>query len=155
MESIFVPSLSHAKFPKSQTLWNSPVLLYSKPTSVAFRLVTHNHLPKCFLLQPQGGVRSKAKEKQNLGVVHASEAVTPTTTTTTYANDAERWLLEAVGDGDTRHIGFKVEMPGAYEIVSNEVTVGRVPDKADLVIPVATGIVFSCYSYKHTSNFKR
>nr|XP_007146045.1 hypothetical protein PHAVU_006G008100g [Phaseolus vulgaris]ESW18039.1 hypothetical protein PHAVU_006G008100g [Phaseolus vulgaris] len=42
------------------------------------------------------------------------------------------------GDGDTRHIGYKVQMPGAYEIASSEVTVGRVPDKADLVIPVAT-----------------
>nr|KYP44326.1 FHA domain-containing protein At4g14490 family [Cajanus cajan] len=29
-------------------------------------------------------------------------------------------------------------MPGAYVIASSEVTVGRVPDKADLVIPVAT-----------------
>ncbi|CAN1171044.1 Zeaxanthin epoxidase, chloroplastic [Linum perenne] len=29
-------------------------------------------------------------------------------------------------------------MPGAFEIASNEVTVGRVAEKADLVIPVAT-----------------
>ncbi|XP_050369709.1 uncharacterized protein LOC126787838 [Argentina anserina] len=50
----------------------------------------------------------------------------------------ERWLLEPVGDGDTRHIGFKVQMPGAFEIASNVVTVGRLPEKADLVIPVAT-----------------
>ncbi|EXB54684.1 FHA domain-containing protein [Morus notabilis] len=42
------------------------------------------------------------------------------------------------GDGDTRHIGFKVAMPNAFEIASDEVTVGRLPDKADLVIPVAT-----------------
>ncbi|MCH89020.1 zeaxanthin epoxidase chloroplastic-like, partial [Trifolium medium] len=46
--------------------------------------------------------------------------------------------IDLIGDGDTRHIGFKVERPGAYEIASSEVTVGRVPDKADLVIPVAT-----------------
>lgn len=26
------------------------------------------------------------------------------------------WYL--IGDGDTRHIGFKVEMPGVYEIAS-------------------------------------
>ncbi|KAK4268635.1 hypothetical protein QN277_025255 [Acacia crassicarpa] len=43
------------------------------------------------------------------------------------------------GDGDSRHIGYKVEMPGAYEIASSDVTVERVPEKADLVIPVATG----------------
>ncbi|XP_076946344.1 zeaxanthin epoxidase, chloroplastic-like [Bidens hawaiensis] len=48
------------------------------------------------------------------------------------------WLLEPVGDGDSRHIGFKVALPTAFEIASDEVTVGRVPDKADIVIPVAT-----------------
>ncbi|TYK21724.1 uncharacterized protein E5676_scaffold859G00940 [Cucumis melo var. makuwa] len=44
----------------------------------------------------------------------------------------------ASGDGEWKHIGSKVEMPDAFEIVSNEVTVGRLPDKADIVIPVAT-----------------
>nr|ACU20457.1 unknown [Glycine max] len=132
MESIFFQSLSLAKIPKSQTspLLNSPLLFHSNATSVAFSSVPyhHHHLLKCFLF------RSKANEKQNLvGVLRASEAATTPTT-----NDAERWLLEPVGDGDTRHIGFKVEMPGLYEIASSEVTVGRVPDKADLVIPVAT-----------------
>ncbi|XP_021910683.1 uncharacterized protein LOC110824403 [Carica papaya] len=29
-------------------------------------------------------------------------------------------------------------MPGAFEIASNDVTVGRLPQKADMVIPVAT-----------------
>ncbi|XP_071685852.1 uncharacterized protein [Rutidosis leptorrhynchoides] len=52
--------------------------------------------------------------------------------------DEQRWLLEPVGDGDSSHIGFKVTMPSAFEIVSSEVTVGRVPEKADIVIPVAT-----------------
>ncbi|CAK9314084.1 unnamed protein product [Citrullus colocynthis] len=51
---------------------------------------------------------------------------------------ASRWLLAPVGDGEWKHIGSKVEMPDAFEIVSNEVTVGRIPDKADIVIPVAT-----------------
>ncbi|XP_038902005.1 zeaxanthin epoxidase, chloroplastic [Benincasa hispida] len=51
---------------------------------------------------------------------------------------ASRWLLLPVGDGEWKHIGSKVEMPDAFEIVSNEVTVGRLPDKADIVIPVAT-----------------
>ncbi|XP_027344885.1 uncharacterized protein LOC113857277 [Abrus precatorius] len=136
MEGIFVQSLSFAKIPKSQTcsfsLLNSPLLLNSNPTSVAFSSVSHHHLPKCFLFQLPGGVRPKARQNQNLGVVLASDAANPTT------NDEERWLLEPVGDGDTRHIGFKVALPGAYEIASSEVTVGRVPEKADLVIPVAT-----------------
>ncbi|KAI3756386.1 hypothetical protein L1987_56206 [Smallanthus sonchifolius] len=53
-------------------------------------------------------------------------------------DDEDKWLLEPVGDGDSRHIGFKVALPTAFEIASNEVTVGRVPEKADIVIPVAT-----------------
>lgn len=52
--------------------------------------------------------------------------------------ETETWLLQPVGDGDSRHIGYKVEMPGAFEIASNDVTVGRLPQKADMVIPVAT-----------------
>ncbi|XP_061342290.1 uncharacterized protein LOC133288527 [Gastrolobium bilobum] len=134
MENI-VQSLSLAKFPNSRacsaSLFNSPLIFHANATSVTFTSVTHR-LPNCFLLQLPYGVRSKAKEKQNLGAIHASEAATPLTSA------AERWLLEPVGDGDTRHIGFKVEMPGSYEIASSEVTVGRVPEKADLVIPVAT-----------------
>lgn len=58
--------------------------------------------------------------------------------TTSSYDDGDRWLLQPVGDGDSRHIGFKVPMPDAYEISSSIVTVGRVPEKADLVIPVAT-----------------
>ncbi|XP_057433340.1 uncharacterized protein LOC130726128 [Lotus japonicus] len=133
MESIVVQSLSLAKIPKSQAC-SASVLnsSHSNATSVTFSSVTHHHLPKCFIFRLPGGVRLKAKGKVNLGAINASEAATPTT------EAAERWLLEPVGDGDTRHIGFKVDMPGAYEIASSVVTVGRVPEKADLVIPVAT-----------------
>ncbi|KAK9156502.1 hypothetical protein Scep_003076 [Stephania cephalantha] len=48
------------------------------------------------------------------------------------------WLLQPIGDGDSRHIGFKVAMPAAFEISSSVVIVGRLPEKADVVIPVAT-----------------
>ncbi|XP_062204644.1 uncharacterized protein LOC133906689 [Phragmites australis] len=51
---------------------------------------------------------------------------------------SERWLLDPAGDGDWRHIGYKVPRPGAFEIASDAVTVGRVADKADIVLPVAT-----------------
>ncbi|WOH11673.1 hypothetical protein DCAR_0831163 [Daucus carota subsp. sativus] len=73
-----------------------------------------------------------AGPRRKLSVIQASTEET----TSTY--DGERWLLQPVGDGDSRHIGFKVPMPDAYEISSTVVTVGRVPEKADLVIPVAT-----------------
>ncbi|KAL6642180.1 hypothetical protein ACP70R_020361 [Stipagrostis hirtigluma subsp. patula] len=51
---------------------------------------------------------------------------------------SERWVLDPAGDGDWRHIGYKVQRPGAFEIASDAVTVGRVADKADIVLPVAT-----------------
>ncbi|KAJ0239221.1 hypothetical protein HA466_0237110 [Hirschfeldia incana] len=54
------------------------------------------------------------------------------------ATKKERWLLQPVGDGDTRHIGYKVDMPAPFEISSGQVTIGRLPEKADVVIPVAT-----------------
>lgn len=44
-------------------------------------------------------------------------ASTTKDTTCTY-DDGDRWLLQPVGDGDSRHIGFKVPMPDAYEISS-------------------------------------
>ncbi|XP_037429899.1 uncharacterized protein LOC119295573 isoform X1 [Triticum dicoccoides] len=57
---------------------------------------------------------------------------------------SERWILEPAGDGDWKHIGYRVARPGAIEIASascssqEAVTVGRVPENADVVIPVAT-----------------
>ncbi|KAL1319794.1 uncharacterized protein LOC107638327 isoform X2 [Arachis ipaensis] len=112
MESIVHP-VSIGTIPKYQ-------VINSNATSLSVG-VSH----KCFFSQlPRLRLKSKGL---GLGPIHAS------------ASDAsQKWLLQPVGDGDTRHIGFKVEMPGAYEIASREVTVGRVPEKADLVIPVAT-----------------
>ncbi|KAH8510287.1 hypothetical protein H0E87_008003 [Populus deltoides] len=87
--------------------------------------------PKDFFSNLQG-VGIKAKKQRGLGFVHASGAES------TLTSVEERRLLEPVGDGDSRHIGFKVKMPDAFEIASSEVTVGRLPEKADMVIPVAT-----------------
>ncbi|KAL8029504.1 hypothetical protein ABFX02_14G229100 [Erythranthe guttata] len=49
-----------------------------------------------------------------------------------------RWILQPIGDGDFKHIGYKTAMPGAFEIASDVVTVGRVREKADIVISVPT-----------------
>jgi hypothetical protein len=43
------------------------------------------------------------------------------------------------GDGDTSHLDEAVPMPGSFELVPDAATVGRVAEKADIVIPVATG----------------
>ncbi|KAL4335490.1 hypothetical protein GQ457_07G042970 [Hibiscus cannabinus] len=73
--------------------------------------------------------RIRLKKQRNLGVVYVSETATDVT---------DRWLLEPAGDGDSTHIGYKVQMPDAFEIASSLVTVGRLPEKADVAIPVAT-----------------
>ncbi|KAL5830690.1 hypothetical protein ACOSQ4_016044 [Xanthoceras sorbifolium] len=88
---------------------------------------------------PLHGLRIQAKNQRNLvAAIYSSEADITSTSTLTSTVVSETWLLEPVGDGDTKHIGFKVEMPDAFEISSDEVTVGRLPEKADMVIPVAT-----------------
>ncbi|XP_028758063.1 uncharacterized protein LOC114717135 [Neltuma alba] len=128
METV-LQSLSLPTIPKSPSYSASPLatLFHSNASSVASSSATRN-FPKGFLsCRP-----IKAKDKSSLGAIYASQDENPP------AEAAERWLLVPVGDGDSRHIGFKVEMPGAYEIASSDVTVGRVPEKADLVIPVAT-----------------
>ncbi|KAK8513373.1 hypothetical protein V6N13_002118 [Hibiscus sabdariffa] len=71
--------------------------------------------------------RIRLKKQRNLGVVYVSETATDVT---------DRWLLEPAGDGDSRHIGYKVQMPDAFEIASS--LLARLPEKADVAIPVAT-----------------
>ncbi|OIW02975.1 hypothetical protein TanjilG_13612 [Lupinus angustifolius] len=130
METLMqLQSLVLVKTPKSKPYFSA---FLSKPSLLFYNNATS---ASAFSSLSIGCVRSKAKVHQNLGLgaIHASSEVANQTT-----NAAPTWILEPVGDGDTKHIGFKVEMPGAYEIASSDVTVGRVPDKADLVIPVAT-----------------
>ncbi|KAB1202624.1 Zeaxanthin epoxidase, chloroplastic [Morella rubra] len=126
-------SLSHAKLPKPLIKFSSPPflpLLQSKASFLASSSVPFQP-SRAFVAQLQC-VGIKARQQRNLGAIHASETESPPT------DIAERWLLVPVGDGDTRHIGYNVKMPNAFEIASNEVTVGRLPEKADVVIPVAT-----------------
>ncbi|KAF8398074.1 hypothetical protein HHK36_017001 [Tetracentron sinense] len=77
-------------------------------------------------------IQLKAARLRNLRPVNVSDSGSP------LSDDPEKWLLQPVGDGDSRHIGFRVPMPNAFEIASSMVTVGRLPEKADMVIPVAT-----------------
>ncbi|KAI5064622.1 hypothetical protein GOP47_0021292 [Adiantum capillus-veneris] len=50
----------------------------------------------------------------------------------------ERWVLQPIGDGDCNHLDEAVPLPGAIELAADAATVGRVPEKADIVIPIAT-----------------
>uniref|UniRef100_A0A1J3K020 Zeaxanthin epoxidase, chloroplastic n=1 Tax=Noccaea caerulescens TaxID=107243 RepID=A0A1J3K020_NOCCA len=80
----------------------------------------------------------KKKLRSHAPVVKKTRASSDEDKSTTSGAGGERWLLQPVGDGDTRHIGYKVEMPAPFEISSGQVTIGRLPEKADVVIPVAT-----------------
>ncbi|XP_026415706.1 uncharacterized protein LOC113311074 [Papaver somniferum] len=88
----------------------------------------HTFKSLCYIRSSETRRRSRS-----LKPIHASS-----NTESISSDNQERWLLEPVGDGDTKHIGFNVPMPGAFEIASSVVTVGRLPEKADMVIPVAT-----------------
>ncbi|XP_010472149.1 PREDICTED: uncharacterized protein LOC104751808 [Camelina sativa] len=78
------------------------------------------------------------KPRSHALVVRTTRASSDENQSPTPSAGGERWLLQPVGDGDTRHIGFKVAMPAPFEISSGQVTIGRLPEKADVVIPVAT-----------------
>ncbi|GMH12701.1 hypothetical protein Nepgr_014542 [Nepenthes gracilis] len=121
-----VQSLSRAR------ISSTPIVSPSSFFQPKISLVAANYgsgLPK----QPKY-VRIKAFNRGIFGIVYASEAESQPPVD----DDDGRWLLEPVGDGDWRHIGYKVPKPGAYEIVSDVMTVGRLPEKASIVIPVAT-----------------
>lgn len=49
-----------------------------------------------------------------------------------------KWVLDPVGDGNTSHLDSPVPLPSGFELASDSVTVGRVQEKVDVVIPVAT-----------------
>lgn len=51
---------------------------------------------------------------------------------------ADKWVFEFAGDGNSSHIGQAVSPPKAFELTSDVATVGRLPEKADIVIPVVT-----------------
>ncbi|KAL6906029.1 hypothetical protein ACP4OV_003630 [Aristida adscensionis] len=85
------------------------------------------------LAVPVPSVNSKSSSRSS-GLRCSSSATDGQST----AGSSERWILDPAGDGDWRHIGYKVQRPGGFEIVSDAVTVGRVADKADIVLPIAT-----------------
>ncbi|KAI3461202.1 hypothetical protein Pfo_017865 [Paulownia fortunei] len=116
-------SLSYAK---ANSL--SPPLFPAKSTVVARSSVNflgYNCLPR--------KLKFSASQLRNFGAIRAFDSESSTAT-----DGSVRWVLEPIGNGDSRHIGYKIAMPGAFEIASNVITVGRVPEKADIVISVPT-----------------
>ncbi|URD87551.1 FHA domain containing protein [Musa troglodytarum] len=121
-------AFSNSKWPLGVPSLPSPSLFHQLP----FNSSTHSIPPLC----------SKSSQiKQLLPETPKGRGITAPRSATDESSSVsspERWLLQPAGDGDSRHIGFKVPLPDAFVIASDAVTVGRLPDKADMVIPVAT-----------------
>ncbi|CAD6270747.1 unnamed protein product [Miscanthus lutarioriparius] len=120
---------SPTTLPSPSSLRPSCKICCSFTTSTA-RRQQQGHLASCLAaprLSSKGSSRSISWRCSSSATGGSSTAVS-----------TEKWILDPAGDGDWRHIGYKVARPGAIEIVSDAVTVGRVADKADIVLPVAT-----------------
>eukprot|EP00246_Nothoceros_aenigmaticus_P005357 TRINITY_DN17351_c0_g1_i1.p1 TRINITY_DN17351_c0_g1~~TRINITY_DN17351_c0_g1_i1.p1 ORF type:complete len:220 (+),score=32.96 TRINITY_DN17351_c0_g1_i1:139-798(+) len=48
------------------------------------------------------------------------------------------WVLEPIGDGDTKHLDAAIPRPAGFVLEADVATVGRIPEKVDIAIPVAT-----------------
>ncbi|OAY85774.1 hypothetical protein ACMD2_16788, partial [Ananas comosus] len=93
--------------------------------------------------QPYLHISFKKERRYVLTPLRCSLGESPSTassssSSSSSASASERWLLEPAGDGDSRHIGYRVPLPDAFEVASDTVTVGRLPENADVAIPVAT-----------------
>ncbi|XP_009606603.1 uncharacterized protein [Nicotiana tomentosiformis] len=115
-------SLSYANLPKLPSLFPSRVNVCS---SNSINILGFNCIPRKLKCNAR-------KQLRQFGAIHASVAESNST------NVSVTWLLEFIGDGDARHIGSPTAKPGSLEIPSGAVTVGRLAEKADMVIPVPT-----------------
>ncbi|XP_020102121.1 uncharacterized protein LOC109719735 isoform X1 [Ananas comosus] len=91
--------------------------------------------------QPYLHISFKKERRYVLTPLRCSLGESPSTASSSSSSSSsasERWLLEPAGDGDSRHIGYRVPLPDAFEVASDTVTVGRLPENADVAIPVAT-----------------
>ncbi|XP_042957329.1 uncharacterized protein LOC122292851 isoform X2 [Carya illinoinensis] len=115
MEISSAHPLLHSKFLKPLISFPAPPSLPIFQCKASF-LASNSALSqssKSFLTQLQG-VGIKTRQQWSVGAIHASKAENPPT------DVSERWLLVPVGDGDTRHIGYNVKMPDAFEIASKK-----------------------------------
>ncbi|KAK4339166.1 hypothetical protein RND71_040628 [Anisodus tanguticus] len=114
-------SLSYANLQKLSSIFPSRATLCS---SNYINFIRYNCVTR--------KLKCSARQLRHFGAIHASVAESNSTT------GSVTWVLEFIGDGDSRHIGSPTAKPRSLEIPSGAVTVGRIPDKADVVIPVPT-----------------
>ncbi|XP_004228475.1 zeaxanthin epoxidase, chloroplastic [Solanum lycopersicum] len=114
-------SISYANLPKIPSFFPSRVTISS---SNSINFLGYNCITK--------KIKCSARQLRHFGPIYASMVESNST------NGSVSWILEFIGDGDTRHIGSPTAKPRSLEIPSGAVIVGRVADKADVVIPVPT-----------------
>ncbi|CAI9106022.1 OLC1v1005072C1 [Oldenlandia corymbosa var. corymbosa] len=129
MEAITTKSLSSSpKFPSASCIDSLSPAYYPNRANVSFQHPSNVLGFNCLSTKLQ----CCSRKLRILGPIHASGVDTSSTSV------AEKWVLEPIGDGDSRHIGVKTARADAFEISSSDITVGRVADRADIVIPVPT-----------------
>ncbi|XP_047313537.1 zeaxanthin epoxidase, chloroplastic [Impatiens glandulifera] len=128
-----ISSSAHCSFSctKPQSYSSASLFHSSKPFSHTQKSVSS--ISYGFFSGNSKWVRIKTTKRMIFGPIQSSRAEI-----SSKAEIGVKWILEPAGDGDWRHIGNKVSMPDAFEIASNVVTIGRVAERADIVIPVAT-----------------
>ncbi|XP_015084132.1 uncharacterized protein LOC107027468 [Solanum pennellii] len=114
-------SISYANLQKIPTFFPSRVTISS---SNSINFLGYNCITK--------KIKCSARQLRHYGPIYASIVESNS------SNGSVSWILEFIGDGDTRHIGSPTAKPRSLEIPSGPVIVGRVADKADVVIPVPT-----------------
>ncbi|XP_059069079.1 uncharacterized protein LOC131077114 isoform X2 [Cryptomeria japonica] len=130
MQTLFAPSRARGIFlrPHFQTS-----LLCANKSSVTFTSTfSRNSLVQFSHLNYKTVRRIKSQHSiVRLQAIQASEAAGP-------LSPSEKWEFQFVGDGNTSHIGQAASLPSTFELASDTATIGRLPEKADIVIPVAT-----------------
>eukprot|EP00252_Welwitschia_mirabilis_P013484 TRINITY_DN2964_c0_g1_i2.p1 TRINITY_DN2964_c0_g1~~TRINITY_DN2964_c0_g1_i2.p1 ORF type:complete len:207 (+),score=43.09 TRINITY_DN2964_c0_g1_i2:223-843(+) len=113
----------HRAFPLSH-----PSFKFSHPSSsrlvpdIGFKLIVSSHSRNI----------SSIRKNRTLPLQAQASSDSPS------SSAAEKWTFEFIGDGNSSHIGKDVSPPNSFEVLLDVAIVGRLPDKADIVIPVAT-----------------
>ncbi|KAL7127014.1 hypothetical protein ABFS83_14G225600 [Erythranthe nasuta] len=124
-------SLSYAK---ANSLISPPIFAAKSPTIFAHRPLNFVGFKNWQHRKLECSERKwECSERKFGGIIRAAGE-----SGTAVVDASVRWILQPIGDGDFKHIGYKTAMPGAFEIASDVVTVGRVREKADIVISVPT-----------------
>lgn len=95
-------------------------------------------------LRLSGGKVASFKTSLPRSLRFSAQYAGSSTTTSTSPRASLLWVLEPAGDGDSSHLEEKVAAVGPIALKLDSSVLGRLDDKADIVIPVAT--VSGCHA---------